>query len=125
MAKREFTVVKGLSGAGVTEDSNVVQVDVKDGKILRIRPFHFNWKYKREPWKIEARGQTFVASEKTLIPPFTLAYKNRVHSPNRTMYPLKRIDWDPNGERNTQNRGKSKYKRITWEEATRSDRMLK
>jgi anaerobic selenocysteine-containing dehydrogenase len=118
MQENERTVVKGLSGGGVTEDSNTVQVDVKDGKIIRIRPFHFDWKYKREPWKIEARGKVFEASMKTLIPPFTLAYKNRVNSPNRTMYPLKRVDWDPNGERNPQNRGISKYKRISWDEAT-------
>jgi molybdopterin guanine dinucleotide-containing S/N-oxide reductase-like protein len=114
----ERTVVKGLSGAGVTEDSNMVQVDVKDGKIVRVRPFHFDWKYERQPWKIEARGKTFTASMKALIPPFTLAYKNRVHSPNRTLFPLKRVDWDPKGERNTQNRSVSKYVRISWDEAT-------
>jgi anaerobic selenocysteine-containing dehydrogenase len=118
MAGVEMTVAKGLSGSGVTEDSNMVQVDVKDGKIIRIRPFHFDWKYQREPWKIEARGQTFVASLKALVPPFTLAYKNRINSPNRTLYPLKRIDWDPNGDRNPQNRGKSQYIRISWDEAT-------
>ncbi|MBN1189726.1 MAG: molybdopterin-dependent oxidoreductase [Dehalococcoidales bacterium] len=117
MQENEKTVVKGLSGAGVTEDSNMVQVDVKGGKIVRIRPFHFDWKYDRKPWKIEARGKVFEASMKALIPPFTLAYKNRVNSPNRTMFPLKRVDWDPNGERNPQNRGISKYKRITWDEA--------
>jgi molybdopterin guanine dinucleotide-containing S/N-oxide reductase-like protein len=118
MADNEKTVVKGMSGGGVTEDSNMIQVDVKDGKIIRIRPFHYDWKYERQPWTIDARGKTFTASMKALIPPFTLAYKNRVHSPNRTMYPLKRVDWDPNGERNPQNRGKSKYKRISWDEAT-------
>ena len=47
-----------------------------------------------------------------------LAYKKRAYSPNRIKYPLKRVDWDPNGERNPQNRGKSKYKRISWDEAT-------
>jgi len=118
MPENEKTVVKGLSGAGVTEDSNVVQVDIKNDKIIRIRPFHFDWKYQREPWTIKARGQVFKASMKTLIPPFTLAYKNRINSPNRTMYPMKRVDWDPKGERNPQNRGKSKYQRISWDEAT-------
>jgi len=39
------------------------------------------------------------------------------YSPNRILYPLKRVDWDPNGERNPQNRGKSKYVRISWDEA--------
>ena len=38
----ERTVVKGLSFNGVVQDGNTVQVDVKDGKIVRIRPFHFD-----------------------------------------------------------------------------------
>ena len=50
--------------------------------------------------------------------PFSLAYKKRVYSANRIQFPLKRVDWDPNGERNPQNRGKSKYQRISWEEAS-------
>ena len=57
MANKEKTVVKGLSFSGVTEDSNSVMVDVKDGKIIRIRPFHFDWKYERKPWKFTARGR--------------------------------------------------------------------
>lgn len=118
MEETEKTVVKGLSFLGVGIDANTVQVDVKDGKIVRIRPFHFDWKYDVKPWKMEARGKVFEASMKTLIPPFTLGYKNRINSPNRTLYPLKRVDWDPNGERNPQNRGKSKYERISWDEAT-------
>lgn len=116
--KTEKTVVKGLSFLGVNIDSNMVSVDVKDNKIIRIRPFHYDWKYDVEPWSIEARGKTFKAGTKALIPPFTLAYKNRVNSPNRVLYPLKRVDWDPNGERNPQNRGISKYERISWDEAT-------
>ena len=119
------TVVKGLSFLGVGVDANCVQVDVEDGKILRIRPFHFDWKYEREPWTIEARGKVFQASGKTLIPPFTLGYKNRIFSPNRVKYPLKRVDWDPSGApgstgpggRNAQNRGSSGYVRISWDEA--------
>lgn len=121
MPEQERSMVKGMSFGGVTEDANAAQVDVKDGKIVRIRPLHFDWKYKPEefkPWKIEARGQVFEPTMKTLLPPFTLAYKNRVYSPNRTMYPLKRVDWDPAGERNPQNRGKSRYVRISWDEAT-------
>ena len=112
------TVVKGLSFLGVGVDANCVQVDVEEGKILRIRPFHFDWKYDREPWTIEARGKTFTASGKTLIPPFTLGYKNRVFSPNRVKYPLKRVDWDPSGApgstgpggRNAQNRGRQRIR---------------
>ena len=46
-----------------------------------------------------------------------MAYKKRIYSPNRILYPLKRVDWDPKGERNPQNRGKSGYVRISWDEA--------
>ena len=69
------------------------------------------------PWKMEVRGSTFEPSMKTLIPPYSIAYKKRVYSPARIRYPMKRVDWDPNGERNPQNRGKSKYVRISWDEA--------
>ncbi|MFC1902185.1 molybdopterin-dependent oxidoreductase [Chloroflexota bacterium] len=96
-------------------------IDVKNGKIVRIRPLHLDWKYAKKefnPWKIEARGKVFEPSVKIWLPPFNLAYKKRVYSPNRIKYPLKRVDWDPNGERNPQNRGTSKYKRISWDEAT-------
>ncbi len=55
---------------------------------------------------------------KTALPPHALAYKKRIYSPNRILYPLKRVDWDPDGERNPQNRGKSGYVRISWDEAT-------
>jgi molybdopterin guanine dinucleotide-containing S/N-oxide reductase-like protein len=121
MPDKVRTIVKGLSFGGVTEDANAGMVDVRDGKIVRIRPLHFDWKYQPEqfrPWKIEARGKSFEPTLRTLLPPYSIAYKNRVYSPNRVMYPLKRVDWDPNGERNPQNRGKSRYQRITWDEAT-------
>lgn len=95
-------------------------VDSTDGKITRIRPYSYDKKYTDEncnPWKIEARGKTFEPPSKVTITSFGLGYKSRVYSPNRVRYPLKRVDWDPNGERNPQNRGKSKYVRISWDEA--------
>jgi hypothetical protein len=51
---------------------------------------------------MHARGKTFEPSDKTLIPPISLAYKKRVFSPARIKYPMKRVDFDPNGERNPQ-----------------------
>jgi anaerobic selenocysteine-containing dehydrogenase len=118
----ERTLVRDISFCGVPENgSNASMVDVKDGKIIRIRPMHYDWKYDPEkdmnPWKMEVRGSTFEPSMKTLIPPYSIAYKKRVYSPARIRYPMKRVDWDPNGERNPQNRGKSKYVRISWDEA--------
>jgi len=114
------TTIKSLGLGGVSGGGSPCAVDFKDGRIVRIRPFHFDWKYDKQdfnPWKIEVRGKVFEPLTKSLPSPYSLAYKKRALSPNRIKYPLKRVDWDPNGERNTQNRGKSKFKRISWDEA--------
>ena len=113
--------VKSTGLCSFASGANAGIIDVKNGKMLRIRPLHYDWKYKPEAfnaWEIEARGQVFRPTMKSLVPPFSLAYKKRVYSPNRILYPLKRVDWNPDGERNTENRGKSKYVRISWDEAT-------
>ncbi len=118
--RKEKSFVKGLSLADFGIDGNPAVVDVGRGKIVRIRPLHYEWKYDKKnlnPWQIEARGKVLEPPMKTLLPPFALAYKKRIYSPNRIPYPLKRVDWDPNGNRNTANRGKSRYVRISWDEA--------
>jgi hypothetical protein len=106
----EKSFVKGVSLMGFNRDGNPSVVDVSKGRIIRIRPLRFDWKYDKKKfnlWKMEARGQSFEPGLKTLLPPFGLAYKKRVYSPNRILYPLKRVDWDPRGSRNVENRGKS------------------
>ena len=116
----EKSIPKGLCFSGFATDGNPVRVDIKNGKIVRISPLHFDWKYDKKafnPWKMEARGKVFEPGMKALIAPYSLAYKKRIYSPNRVLYPLKRVDWDPNGDRNVQNRGKSGYVRISWDEA--------
>ena len=117
----EKTVIKSLGLMGFGKSGHISAIDVKDGRIVRIRPLHFNSKYTMEEvglWEMKARGKTFKPYEKTTPHYFNYGYKKRVYSPNRIKYPLKRVDWDPNGERNPQNRGKSKYERISWDEAT-------
>ncbi len=119
--KPDKTVIKALALGGLLGGGGECAVDVKDGKIIRIRPFHYDWKYDREsfrPWKITRNGKEYKPLFKSVPSPFSLAYKKRTFSPNRIKYPLKRVDWDPKGERNPQNRGKSKYKRISWEEVS-------
>jgi trimethylamine-N-oxide reductase (cytochrome c) len=92
-------------------------VYVKDGKIIRITPIEFD-ESDAQPWIIEARGKRFIPPRKTTVSPYTLAWKSMVYSPDRLLYPLKRVDFHPNGERNCKNRGISGYKRISWGEAT-------
>lgn len=121
MPKGERTVIKSLSLGGTQGGGVPCAVDVKDGRIVRVRPLHYDWKYnlkKSNLWRIRRNGKTLTPVFKSLPGPFQLAYKKRVYSPNRIKYPLKRVDWDPRGERNPQNRGKSRYGRISWDEAT-------
>jgi molybdopterin guanine dinucleotide-containing S/N-oxide reductase-like protein len=118
--REEASFPKGLCFSGFATDGNPVRVYTKNGKIVRISPLHFDWKYDRKgfnPWEMEARGKVFQPGMKALVAPYSLAYKKRIYSPNRILYPLKRVDWDPDGDRSVQNRGKSGYVRISWEEA--------
>ena len=113
-AVSEKTVLRTIGLSGTVNGGAEGAVDVKDGKIVRIRPLHYDWKYDRpalNPWKFQKNGKTLEPNWKSLPGPYSLAYKKRVYSANRIKYPLKRVDWDPDGERNPQNRGKSKYKR--------------
>jgi anaerobic selenocysteine-containing dehydrogenase len=119
--QKESSCVKTIGFiASSSGDANTSVVDVKNGKIVRIRPLHFDWKYDKKefnPWRMEAHGQVFEPGLKSLMPPYSLAYKKRIYSPNRVLYPLRRIDWNPDGDRNVENRGKSGYARISWDEA--------
>jgi len=118
--RSEKTTIKSLGLGGIISGGAPCAVDYRDGKIVRIRPLHYDWKYDKKsfnPWKIQRNGKTLEPLIKSAPSPFSLAYKKRTYSPNRIRYPLKRVDWDPNGERNPQNRGKSKYRRISWDEA--------
>lgn len=91
-------------------------VYVKDGKIIRTTPIAFD-DTDPQPWTIAARGQKFTPPRKTTLAPHGQNSKSIIYSPDRLLYPLKRVDFDPKGARNPQNRGKSGYVRISWDEA--------
>lgn len=93
-----------------------VFVYVKDGRIVRVTPLELD--HSDAPsWEIQARGRRFSPPRRALAAPHALALKSLVYSDKRILYPMKRVDFDPNGERNPQNRGKSGYVRISWDEA--------
>lgn len=95
-----------------------VAVTVKDGKIVRMRPIVFDEQEAQDgTWTVHARGHSFTPPPQTSINPHGLACKSTVYSKDRLLYPMKRVDFDPDGERNTQNRGTSGYVRISWDEA--------
>ena len=114
------TVYKTTGWCGFGSGSNAASVDVKDGRIARIRPLRLDDEYTEDeinPWKLTVRGHTLASGLKTTLPPLAIGYKKRVYSKNRVPYPLKRVDWDPHGERHPETRGISGYERIGWDEA--------
>ncbi len=91
-------------------------VHVKDGRILRLTPVDFD-DQDAGSWSIDARGKRFSPRRQATVAPHALMMKSAVYSDQRILYPMKRTDFDPNGDRNPQNRGKSGYERISWDEA--------
>ena len=97
--------------------SGPVRVWVKDGKIMRMLPLEYT-EDDAPPWHIEARGQTFTRPNKAGIAAWIQGSKQYVYSKDRLLTPVKRVDFDPDGNRNPQNRGISGYEPISWDEAS-------
>lgn len=91
-------------------------VYVKGGRIVRMTPIVLD-ETDAPSWSIQARGKTFTPQRKSTLSPHAVNLKSMVYSDKRLLYPMKRVDFDPNGERNPQNRGISGYERISWDEA--------
>ena len=76
MSKDVKTVYKSLGLCGFGLGSNSAAVDVKDGKILRIRPMHYDDAYDIEdmrPWRIEVNGAVLEPKDKTMPTPLQYA----------------------------------------------------
>ena len=121
--KASKRVIKAASLMGPRSGPpSIVETD-SNGALTRIRPLFYrdfvDWESKT-PYKIEARGSALSPPDRSMPGVYYMGYKKRVYSENRVRYPLKRVDWDPKGERNPQNRGKSGYVRISWDEATQT-----
>ena len=121
--KEVKTTLQSIASGGT--GGELTAVDSKDGKIVRIRPLHLTDVYTEEElapseWTLKVGDHVFKPTTKAQPNYFALAYKNRVYSKNRVKYPLKRVDWEPGGDPekiNAANRGKSKFVRISWDEA--------
>ena len=97
-------------------NSGPVFAYVDDGKIVRVTPIELD-ETDAPSWTIEARGRSFTPQRKTTMSPMTAGHRSMIYSPKRILTPLKRVDFDPKGERNCQNRGVSGYEPISWDEA--------
>jgi len=108
-------------GNGVTRYTNgtnggPIFVYVKDGKILRTTPMDLD-DSDPDGYTIRARGKTFKPPRRTTLAAHGACQKSMVYSKNRILKPMKRVDFDHKGERNIQNRGKSEFVEISWDEA--------
>ncbi|MCI4461219.1 MAG: molybdopterin-dependent oxidoreductase, partial [Thaumarchaeota archaeon] len=106
-------VTASLNGHSVLANFPLVAY-CKDNRIIRQLPFYIPDGVRR--WKIVTGRGVFERPKKAPNYPVSFAWRQRVYSPTRVRYPLKRVDWSPEN-RNTQNRGKSKFVRISWDEA--------
>lgn len=119
----KITTLQSIACGGT--GGELTAVDAEDGKIVRIRPFRIDTAYTEEElapamWTLRSGDKEFKPEMKSAPNYFALAYKNRVYSKNRVSHPLIREDWKPGGNpetMNAANRGISKFKRISWEEA--------
>jgi len=109
MPNGEMRYVTGTNGG-------VVYVYVKNGKIIRVTPIDLTDE-DAESYTITARGQKFSPPRRSTVAPYAIGWKSLVYSKDRLLYPMKRVDFNVNGERNFANRGISGYERISWDEA--------
>ncbi len=108
----------GRLDALLQHDQRRAGVRLRQGR--QDRP-HDADRVRRERRRVRApskrKGLRLTPPRKTTLAPHGQNAKSIVYSPDRLLYPMKRVDFDPNGARNPQNRGKSGYVRISWDEA--------
>jgi molybdopterin guanine dinucleotide-containing S/N-oxide reductase-like protein len=80
-------------------------------------PLEYNQPDDAPPWELEARGQTFTRPNKASVACWVQGCKQQIYSKDRLLRPMKRVDFDPNGQRNPAGRGVSGYEPISWDEA--------
>ena len=90
-----------------------------DGVIRRVRPIVLT---DDDPagWVIKARGKEYTPQRKTTMSLLGYCERDKTYAYDRLKYPMIREDFveTPDGKnRNTENRGKSGYRRASWDEA--------
>ena len=96
-----------------------IHTDLETGQIRRVRPIVLT-EDDAPGWVIKAHGKEYTPQRKTTLSLLGFTEKDRTYSYDRIKYPMIREDFveTPDGQnRNTENRGKSGYRRATWDEA--------
>ena len=94
-------------------------VHVEDGRIRRVRLLTLSSE-DAKGWTIRARNREFTPPRKVTVTALGLQDKDKVYAYDRVLYPLIRRDFveTPDGKnRNTEMRGKTGYRRASWDEA--------
>ena len=94
-------------------------VHTQDGVIRRVRPIVLT-DDDTPGWVIKARGKEYTPQRKFTMSLLGYCEKDRTYAYDRLKYPMIREDFveTPDGKnRNTENRGKSGYRRASWDEA--------
>jgi anaerobic selenocysteine-containing dehydrogenase len=112
--KKSFFVSHPASG--LARSNFPLITEVEDGKIMRSLPYYVPDDVRLYEIPTTSRG-TFTRRRKEVQMPLAMAHKKRVHSDTRVRYPLLREGWSPDNP-NAGERGKGKFKRISWDEAT-------
>ena len=84
----EKTVIKAFAMPSAAMNGSPSAVDVKDGKVIRIRSFYYDSKYTKEeikPFEVKARGKTFKLPMKSMPPSlcFFLEEENLFSQPDQ------------------------------------------
>ncbi len=90
-----------------------------DGVIRRVRPIVLD-DTDPQGWVIKARGKEYTPQRKTTLSLLGFTEKDRTYAYDRVKYPMIREDFIETADgqnRNTENRGKSSYRRASWDEA--------
>ncbi len=96
-----------------------VTVRVRNGAITRIDPLLVPNYKDTITWQISAKGKTYTpTTNKSLMNSWAQSYRRFVYSPERLLYPMKRVGYTPGGKGDISNRGKGEFVRISWDEAT-------
>ncbi|MBO7739875.1 MAG: molybdopterin-dependent oxidoreductase, partial [Oscillospiraceae bacterium] len=90
-----------------------------DGVIRRVRPIVLD-DTDPQGWVIKARGKEYTPQRKTTLSLLGFTEKDRTYAYDRVKYPMIREDFVETADgqnRNAENRGKSNYRRASWDEA--------
>lgn len=112
--KEHKVVYVSHPASGLARSNFPLVSHVSGSKIIRSLPFYIPDDVRL--YEIKTSRGTFSRPKKEVQMPLAFAAKRRVHSSTRVKYPLLRDDWSPDNP-NTEQRGRSGYRRISWDQA--------